>query len=139
MGAVGALIWLIAGIALIGLELAVGELTFLMLGLAALATAGVAMFHVPLSIELIIFALFLNPLLRRHLTHAPALDTSPAALTGATAEVLEPVGAHAGQVRLDGSIWSARSLDPAHNFSVGERVSVVTIDGTTAVVWKETK
>ena len=120
----GALIWLIAGIALIGLELAVGELTFLMLGLAALATAGVAMFHVSLSIELIIFALmslglllFLKPLLRRHLT----------------------VGAHAGQVRLDGSIWSARSLDPAHNFSVGERVSVVTIDGTTAVVWKETK
>ena len=83
--------------------------------------------------------LFLKPLLRRHLTRAPALDTSPAALTGATAEVLEPVGAHAGQVRLDGSIWSARSLDPAHNFSVGERVSVVTIDGTTAVVWKETK
>ena len=88
----GALIWLIAGIALIGLELAVGELTFLMLGLAALATAGVAMFHVSLSIELIIFALmslglllFLKPLLRRHLTRAPALDTSPAALTGATA------------------------------------------------------
>ena len=84
----GALIWLIAGIALIGLELAVGELTFLMLGLAALATAGVAMFHVSLSIELIIFALmslglllFLNhcyaatsPTLRRSI---PARPPSP--------------------------------------------------------------
>lgn len=140
----GALIWLIAGVVCIGLELAVGELTLLMLGLGALATAGVAVFHVSLVVELAVFVItsvallfFLKPILRKQMTVQPVLDTSVKALAGSSAEVLEPVGAHGGQVRLDGSIWSAHSLDPNHNFAVGERVSVVAIDGTTAIVWKE--
>ncbi len=144
MDIVGVLIWLIAGIVMISLELAVGEMTLLMLGLAALGTAGISLFDVPLWGEVTTFAVlsfaslfFLKPLLRRRLHQGPVLDTSHRSLIGSTAEVLEPVTNIQGQVRLDGSIWSARSFDPETQFEVGDLVNVMTIDGTTAIVWKE--
>lgn len=140
----GVLIWLIAGIILVSLELAVGELTLLMLGIAALGTAGIALFDVPLWAEIISFAVlsftslfFLKPVIRRRLHKGPVLDTSIQSLIGSTAEVLETVGRTTGQVRLDGSIWSARSFDPNAQFEIGDLVQVMTIDGTTAIVQKE--
>ncbi|AKK05974.1 membrane protein implicated in regulation of membrane protease activity [Corynebacterium mustelae] len=140
----GVLIWLIAGLLLIGTELLVGELTLLMLGLAAVGTAGVAAFGIPLGAEVAVFAVlslsflfFLKPMLKRHMVKEPVLDTSVKALEGSTGVVLETVSGDTGQIRLDGSIWSARSLDPNHSFTEGERVSVVSIDGSTAIIWKE--
>lgn len=141
---VGPLIWLIAALMLASAELLAGEFTMLMLAGAALATSGIALAGVPLWAEIICFAitamlllLFLKPYLNRHLKSRLVLDTSPKALEGTSAEVLEPVSATRGQVRFDGSIWSARGIDPTHTFAVGERVLVVSIDGTTAIVSKE--
>ncbi|MDO5669724.1 MAG: NfeD family protein [Corynebacterium sp.] len=141
----GAIVWFIAALVLAGLELAVGELTLLMLAGAALAAAGVSLAGAPLWASVVAFAIsafgllvFLKPVLRRRMAAPKALDTSPQALVGSSAVVLDAVGEHGGQVRLDGSIWSARSLDPTHTFAAGERVSVISIDGATAVVWKET-
>ncbi|QGU02041.1 hypothetical protein CKALI_05860 [Corynebacterium kalinowskii] len=140
----GPLIWLIAALVLASAEMLAGEFTMLMLAGAALATAGIAIADVPLWAEIVCFAasalvllLFLKPYLHRHLKSQPVLDTSTKALEGAPAEVLESVSSTGGQIRLDGSIWSARSIDPTSSFAVGERVSVVRIDGTTAIVWKE--
>ena len=139
-----AIVWFIAALVLAGLELAVGEFTLLMLAGAALAAAGVSLAGAPLWGSVVAFAVaafallvFLRPFLRRRLAAPKALDTSPQALVGSTAVVIESIEAHGGQVRLDGSIWSARSLDPTHTFAEGERVSVISIDGATAVVWKE--
>ena len=81
--------------------------------------------------------MFLRPALKKRLHKPMVLDTSTDALVGNTAEVIETVDEGDGQVRLDGSIWSARSMDGSHTFAVGERVTVISIDGTTAVVWKE--
>uniref|UniRef100_UPI0001754812 Membrane protein implicated in regulation of membrane protease activity n=1 Tax=Corynebacterium glutamicum (strain ATCC 13032 / DSM 20300 / JCM 1318 / BCRC 11384 / CCUG 27702 / LMG 3730 / NBRC 12168 / NCIMB 10025 / NRRL B-2784 / 534) TaxID=196627 RepID=UPI0001754812 len=78
-----------------------------------------------------------RPAIRKRLLKPKVLDSSPRALVGHRAEVLEDVGATSGQVRLDGSIWSARSMDPTHTFAEGEIVSVIDIQGTTAIVWKE--
>lgn len=140
----GAIVWFIAALVLAGLELAVGEFTLLMLAGAALAAAGVSLAGAPLWASVVAFAIaafgllvFLRPFLRRRMAGPKALDTSPQALIGSTAVVLEAIEGHGGQVRLDGSIWSARSLDPSHTFAEGERVSVISIDGATAVVWKE--
>lgn len=140
----GAIVWFIAALVLAGLELMVGEFTLLMLGGGALAAAGVSLIGAPLWGAVLAFALvsiglmvFLRPTLKRHFHKPMTLDTSTKALVGNQAEVLEPVSGDAGQVRLDGSIWSARSMDPSHSFAVGERVTVISIDGTTAVVWKE--
>lgn len=137
------LVWLIAGLALAVAELAVGDLTLLMLGGASLAATVPAALGGPIWLQVLVFAavaitlLFgLRPVLRRRLAKAPQLDTSPKALEGQLAEVLETVGRE-GQVRLDGTVWSARSLDPSTSFHPGERVRVISIEGTTAVVWKE--
>ncbi|MGD7001266.1 NfeD family protein [Corynebacterium halotolerans] len=140
----GAIIWFIVALVLGGLELLVGEFTLLMLAGGALAGAGVALTGAPLWASTVAFALvsvgllvFLRPALKKRLHKPMLLDTSPKALIGNQAEVIEPVDGGTGQVRLDGSIWSARSMDPSHTFTVGERVTVVSIDGSTAVVWKE--
>lgn len=140
----GAIIWFIGALILAGLELAVGEFTLLMLGGAALATAGVSSFGVPVWVEFLTFAVssvallfFLRPALKRRLITPAVLDTSPQALLGSTAVVLEDIGEQGGQIRMDGSIWSARSLDPSHTFHEGESVHVISIDGATAVVWKQ--
>ncbi|MEJ5996756.1 NfeD family protein [Corynebacterium sp. H130] len=140
----GSLVWFIVALLLATAELLAGEFTMLMLAGAALTTAGVALFDVPVWAEVVCFAIsallllvFLKPYLNKHLKSAPVLDTSVKALEGTNAQVLERVTGTDGQVRLDGSIWSARSIDPTVSFEVGESVNVVKIDGATAVVWKE--
>lgn len=140
----GALIWFITAVAFALLELAAGEFTLLMLAGAALATAGVALADVPLWAEIATFAassalllLFLRPLLKKRMTTPLQADNHPRELVGSTAEVIEAIGPGVGQIRLDGSIWSARSLDPDVAFAEGESVSVTNIDGPIAVVWKE--
>ncbi|MGV0340592.1 NfeD family protein [Corynebacterium mastitidis] len=136
--------WFIAALVLAGLELAVGEFTLLMLGGGALAASGTALLGAPLWAQVLVFSLvslallfFVKPFLRRRMQVPLALDTSPAALVGHAAEVIEPVTAKTGQVRLDGSIWSAAAADPHASYRAGEHVTVVRIDGPTAIVWKE--
>lgn len=140
---VGALIWLIVALVLAAAELLVGELTLLMLGVAALVVSGVALFDIPLWAEVVIFGVsslgtlvLLKPALRKRMHTTKVLDTSPNSLIGTKAQVLESTDFNGGQVRLDGSIWSARALSHTDNFAPGEVVQVVEIDGTTAVVWK---
>lgn len=140
----GALVWFIAAAVLAVLELAVGEMTLLMIAAGALTTAGVALAGVPIGVEIAVFAVasalfwfFLRPPLRRRLEAPKVLDETPRALVGQTAEVVEDIVQGKGQVRFDGSLWSARSLDPAETIPAGNIVTVYDIDGPVAVVWKE--
>ncbi|WP_394280991.1 NfeD family protein [Corynebacterium sp.] len=140
----GPLIWLIATLVLAGLELAVGEFTLLMLAGGALAATGVALFGVPLWAEVLVFAAasaaligFLRPYLKKRYHQPKVLDTSPQALVGKRAEVIEAIGPSGGQIRLDGTFWSAKSIDPQESIPVGESVVVAEIDGPTAIVWKD--
>lgn len=140
----GPLIWLIATLILAGLELAVGEFTLLMLAGGALAATGIALVGVPVWVEVLVFALssaalimFLRPYLKKRYHQPKILDTSPRALVGKRAEVIEEIGPSGGQVRLDGSIWSAKSIDPQETIAVGTSVMVAEIDGPTAIVWKD--
>ncbi|RNE49166.1 NfeD family protein [Corynebacterium alimapuense] len=140
----GAIVWFIAALVLAGLELAVGEMTLLMLAGGALAATGISLIGLPLWASVVAFTVtslgllvFLRPYLKRRLYQPKVLDTSVTALVGSPALVIAPIEAAGGQIRMDGSIWSARSLDPVHTFAEGDRVTVVSIDGATAVVWKE--
>ena len=45
-----------------------------------------------------------------------------------------PARAH---IKIDGELWSARSLDHARVFEPGERVTVMQLSGVTAVVSPE--
>lgn len=140
----GPLLWFLAAALLALLELTVGELTLLMLGAGALTTALVALAGVPMWAEVTVFAVssalfwfFLRPPLRRRMEKPLVLDETPRALVGSRAEVVEDIAGGTGQVRFDGSLWSARSLDPAETIPAGSRVTVYDIDGPVAVVWKE--
>ncbi len=139
-----ALIWLIAGAALAAAEALTGDFVLLMLGGAALGTAGVsAATDVPVWIDAGVFAVFslvlllgVRPILRRRYSVPPALTTGVEALPGKHALVLEEVGEHAGRVKIDGDVWTARPLDVTEVYEPGTTVTVMQIDGATAVVWR---
>jgi membrane protein implicated in regulation of membrane protease activity len=50
--------------------------------------------------------------------------------------VLEEVAEHAGQIKLAGEVWTARPLDSSEVYPPGTTVTVMEIDGATAVVWR---
>jgi membrane protein implicated in regulation of membrane protease activity len=134
------LIWAIAGVLLVVAEVLTGGLVLLMFGAAALGTAAVAATGVPLGADLAVFVvlaglfvLLARPAVRRRMTVHDPVNTGARALLGTRGEVVEPVAADAGTVRLHGSLWSARSLHD-EDLPAGTAVVVVEISGATAVV-----
>lgn len=139
-----ALIWLVAALGLAGAEALTGDMFLLMLGGGALAAAGASwLFSWPvwadglvfLVVSVLLLALVRPALRRRMLAGAPE-ETGIAALEGKHALVLGRVSEHDGQVKLDGEIWTARPLNEDDIYEPGEQVTVMRIDGATAVVWK---
>ncbi len=74
--------------------------------------------------------------LRRRFEAGRGLPEPVKALEGKSALVLDRVGQHEGQVKLDGEVWTARPLDDNDVYEPGDHVTVVRIDGATAVVFK---
>ncbi|AFA73375.1 nodulation efficiency protein D (NfeD)-like protein [Gordonia polyisoprenivorans VH2] len=138
------LIWLVAVIVLLIGEMVSGDLVLLMLGGGALAATGVDFFvSPPIWVDVVVFAVvavallaFVRPVAKRHLMSRPALLTNVEALEGKHATVLASVDEHRGRVKIDGEEWSARAMTPGDHFEPGEQVTVMQIDGATAVVWK---
>jgi membrane protein implicated in regulation of membrane protease activity len=139
-----ALIWLIAALVFAGAEVLTGDLFLLMLGGGALAAAGTNwLFDLPIwangLVFLIVSVLLLvgvRPALRRRLTTGKGLPEPMKALEGKSALVIDRVARHEGQVKLDGQVWTARPLTEDDIYQPGDHVTVVHIDGATAVVSK---
>ena len=139
-----ALIWLIAALALAGAEALTGDLFLLMLSGGALAAAGSNwLLDWPIwadgAVFLVVSVLLLvlvRPVLRRRLTQGPGMPEPAKALEGRSALVLDRVARHEGQVKLDGEIWTARPYNENDVYEPGDHVTVVHIDGATAVVQK---
>jgi membrane protein implicated in regulation of membrane protease activity len=139
-----ALIWLIAALVLAGAEVLTGDLSLLMLGGAALTTAGSHwLFGWPVWADGLMFVIVavlllvgVRPMLRRRLAVGRGLPEPMKALEGKTALVLDRVARHEGQVKLDGQVWTARPLNDDDIYEPGDHVIVVHIDGATAVVSK---
>jgi membrane protein implicated in regulation of membrane protease activity len=139
-----AVIWLIVAFGLAGTEALTGDMFLLMLGGGALAAAGSSwLLDLPIwadgAVFLVVSVLLLTlvrPELRRRLTPPKSLPMGIEALEGKCALVLDRVARDAGQVKLDGQVWTARPLNEGDEFEPGEQVTVIRIDGATAVVWK---
>ncbi|OBB38111.1 MULTISPECIES: NfeD family protein [Mycobacteriaceae] len=138
-----ALIWLIAALALAGAEALTGDLFLLMLGGGALAAAGSSLIFDDLWVHGAVFAVvsilllvLVRPALRRHFQAGSGLPDPAKALEGKSALVLDRVAQHEGQVKLDGEVWTARPLNENDVYEPGDKVTVVHIDGATAVVQK---
>lgn len=138
------LIWVIAALALAGAEALTGDLFLLMLSGGALAAGGSSwLFDWPIWADGLVFLLVsvlllvgVRPALRRRLNSGPALPERAQALEGKSALVLDKVARHEGQVKLDGEVWTARPYNENDVFEAGDQVTVVHIDGATAVVSK---
>ena len=139
-----AVIWLIVALGLAGTEALTGDMFLLMLGGGALAAAGSSwLLDLPIWVDgavfLVVSVLLLSlvrPVLRRRLTPPKSLTTGIEALEGKRALVLDRVARDEGQVKVDGQVWTARPLNEGDEFDPGEQVTVMRIDGATAVVWK---
>jgi membrane protein implicated in regulation of membrane protease activity len=139
-----ALSWLIFALALAGAEVVTGDMFLLMLGggsLAAAVTAWLTDWPILADGAVFVVVSFLlvvlvRPALKQRLTPARELPTGIEALAGKSALVLDRVAHDAGQVKLDGQVWTARPLNDADVFEPGESVTVMRIDGATAVVFK---
>jgi membrane protein implicated in regulation of membrane protease activity len=136
-------IWLIAALALAGAEALTGDFFLLMLSGGAVASAGAHLvfgsFLVDGAVFLIVSVLLLllvRPALKKKFMHGPGLPEPAKALEGKSALVLDKVARHEGQVKLDGEIWTARPLNVDDVYEAGDHVTVMRIDGATAVVFK---
>jgi membrane protein implicated in regulation of membrane protease activity len=137
------LIWLIAALALAGAEALTGDLFLLMLSGGALAAVGSNLIFDNYVIDGIVFLVvsilllaLVRPALRRRFSEGTGLPEPAKALEGKTALVLGRVARHEGQVKLEGEIWTARPYNAEDVYEPGDHVTVVHIDGATAVVAK---
>ena len=136
-----ALSWLIFALALAAAEALTGDMFLLMLGggaLAASVTAWLADWPILADgavflVVSVLLVVLVRPALRQRLTPKTAL-MGIKALEGKSAVVLDRVACDAGQVKLDGQVWTARPLNDGDIYEPGESVTVVHIDGATAVV-----
>jgi membrane protein implicated in regulation of membrane protease activity len=108
---------------------------------AALAAAGDAVAGTTLAVVVFLVSslltlLLVRPIVRSHTRMPPAIRTGGAALIGKRAIVLERIAnaEGVGIVKIDGEVWTARSLYDDQEIEPGARVEVVDIKGATALV-----
>jgi membrane protein implicated in regulation of membrane protease activity len=137
-----ALLWLIIGIVLVVAEVLSGAFVLVMLGAAALVAALVALVGAPGIVTGVAFAAvalggitLARPAIVRHMHAGEQVKTNVDALVGGKALVVSTVDAHAGQVKINGELWSARSYDETEVLEPGRSVTIMNISGATAVVW----
>lgn len=138
------LIWLVLALVLAGAEALTGDMFLLMLSGGALAATGSSfLFDWPIWADGVVFLavsllllVAVRPALRRRFTAGTGLPEPVKALEGKPALVLDRVARHEGQVKLDGEVWTARPLDDNDVYEPGDHVTVMRIDGATAVVWR---
>ena len=138
------LVWLIISGALAAAEAASLSLVLIMAAGGAAAAALTAAVGGPAAVQVVVAILgtlallwLVRPIAIRHLNPDPLMVTGSDALVGLEAVVMQEVTRHDGRVRLNGAEWSARARDPNQKLPAGTVVSVVAIDGATAVVWHD--
>lgn len=140
-----ALVWMIAALVAIGIEIFTVELTFGIIAVGAGSAALAATLGAPLWLQVVVGAgvsaagiAFARPVALRHLRRtAEGARTGVDALPGARAEAVSPITARDGRIRLRGEVWSARLDEDVTSDPVPEGMDVVVtrIDGATALVY----
>jgi membrane protein implicated in regulation of membrane protease activity len=136
------LIWLIAAVLLIVVEVFTLTAAVGLLGAAALLTSAGAALGLPLPLQFVVFAgasvagvVLLRPVARRHLAERRTTPFGVDAIVGKPGYVVSEVNGHDGRVRIGGEEWTARAIDDSVVIPAGATVNVLQIDGDTAVVY----
>lgn len=134
--------WFVGAMALGIVEVFTLDLTFAMLAGGAVAGGVAALLGAPWWLCLIIACVAASLLLfalRPYLLHSirargELIETNVVALVGRLARALSEVNDHAGRVKLNGEVWSARTQIDAEVIPEGAEVVVLEIRGATAIV-----
>ncbi len=104
-------------------------------GIDAAGVGGVVPWIVFVLVSLLTLGI-VRPIAKSHLHVPPQIRTGAAALIGKQAIVLERIinDEGVGCVKIEGEVWTARSLDEDEVIEKGTRVQVVDIRGATALV-----
>ncbi|TLS41442.1 NfeD family protein [Streptomyces montanus] len=142
MNDIDAWVWWLIGAVGLGIPLVVTAMPeFGMLAVGAVAGALTAGLGGGVVLQVVVFVAVsvaliavVRPVAARHRSQMPQLATGVEALKGKQAVVLERVDGSGGRIKLGGEVWSARALDTARTYEVGQEVDVVDIEGATAIV-----
>lgn len=135
------IVWLAIAVVLVIIEIFSLELVLLMFAVGALAAALASGLGAPIWLAVLVFGAvsvalltLLRPSLVDRLHDGPTLTQGHDAQVGRVAVVVEPVDRYNGRVQLSGELWSARSDAETSTFDTGQEVTVIRIEGATAVV-----
>ncbi len=142
------IVWLVFIFIFVIIELLSLEFTFLMIAVGSLGGLAANLLGWAWWLQIIIAAvlsvlliLIIRPLLLRVMKHgADPTPSNVAALLGIAGRVVAPLTDSPGLVKLaNGETWTARLADSVSHRTVdaGERVTVIAIEGSTAVVAPE--
>ncbi|MEV6594359.1 NfeD family protein [Streptomyces acidicola] len=142
MDSIDAWVWWLVAAAGLGVALVVTAMPELgMLAVGAIAGAVTAGLGGGVVLQVVVFAVVsvaliavVRPIAARHRSQRPQHSTGIDALKGKHAVVLERVDGRGGRIKLAGEVWSARALDAAQTYEVGQEVDVVEIEGATAII-----
>lgn len=140
-----ALVWLIAALVALGIEILTVDLVFGLIAVGAGSAALAAALGAPVWLQAVVGVVVsvvgiavVRPFAMRHLRRgARHTRTGVDALPGTRAEATEEITSRDGRIRLRGEIWSAR-LDvdvTSEPVPAGVDVFVTRIDGATALVY----
>jgi membrane protein implicated in regulation of membrane protease activity len=140
---VEAVLWLVAGVALLVAEIFTLTVFAGMVGVGALVAAIAAALGAPVALQAGAFVVTSTGLLvfarepvQRMINKGPTgTDIDPRALSGSTAVVVQRVDDDSGQVRLSGELWRARPYAGGGPLEVGSTVSVAAVEGATLLVY----
>lgn len=135
-------LWLGVALVLACAEMLTLDLTLLMLAGGALAAAGVSLILPGMIVVQVLVGAavaiamlwFLRPTLLEKVRNAPGYRSSLSKLLGSQGEATAEITASGGEVKVEGQLWTARTLDPAVTVHAGQRVEIYEVDGTTLVV-----
>lgn len=139
-------LWAFWGVGALGLaaaELLTLDLTLLMLaagaamgGVTALIFPGLVWLQIIVAILTAVATLFLlRPLLLDKVRNAPGYRSSLDTLVGTAGLASTEITGAAGEVKVEGQVWQARSFDPSVTIHAGEQIEVYGLDGITLVVY----
>ena len=139
--------WLVAFGALLLIEILTLGLTTIWFAVGALAAFLLALLHVPLMLQIVVFIvvsvlmlIFTRPVMTKYL-NKKTTKTNAESLVERNARVLIPINnlKSEGQVMVGGMEWTARSTKDEVTFQKDEMVHIVGISGVKLIVEKENK
>lgn len=105
-------------------------------GLTALAAPSLWWLQILVSVVISVLTLFLlRPTLIRRVRNMPGYRSAFSSMVGKPGRATVRITASAGEVKIDGQVWSARAFDESMTIEPGVEIEVFEVDGTVAVVY----